>query len=120
MNLQNMTFAERFHAQKSRQQTFYGSRKLRRIYNNAPNMIHEKSYKPMKCCLCDAEMKTIHDTHNPFPLAPFTYAKEAFEKQLPHRCCSRCNAEKVMPARLNDMKLYRETCNHYNLKYRSH
>ena len=62
-------------------------------------MIHEKDYKPMNCCLCGKEMVSIHETHNPAPLAPHTYAKEAQEQNLPHRCCGECNATRVNPAR---------------------
>ena len=63
-------------------------------------MIHERDYTPMKCCLCGKEMNSIHDTHNPAPLAPHTYAKQAQEENSPHRCCGQCNAEKVNPARM--------------------
>ena len=61
--------------------------------------IHSKEYVPMKCCLCGADMPTIHDTHNPEPFTPRTYAKEALLDSLPHRCCGKCNLEKVTPAR---------------------
>ena len=63
-------------------------------------MIHERDYQPMKCCLCGKDMPSIHDTHNPAPLAPHTYAKEALEKNLPHRCCSECDRTKVIPTRI--------------------
>ena len=62
--------------------------------------IHERDYKPMKCCLCGADMPSIHDTHNPAPLTRITYAKEALEKNLPYRCCAKCDREKVIPARI--------------------
>lgn len=61
--------------------------------------IHSDDYVPMKCCLCGAHMESIHDTHNPAPLAPHCYAKAALEDDLPHRCCGRCNHKKVTPAR---------------------
>jgi len=70
------------------------------IYNAAPNMIHEKDFVPMDCVLCGAEMKTVHDTGNPYPLTEKCYAKEALEEGNPNRCCSKCNREKVLPARL--------------------
>ena len=69
-------------------------------YMEGSTMIHEKDYKPMNCCLCGKRMDFIHDTHNPQPFTPRCYAKEAQENNLPHRCCSKCNASKVMPARL--------------------
>lgn len=39
------------------------------------------------CCLCDGSY--FDHGHNPFPLAMY-----------PKRCCSDCNAEKVIPARI--------------------
>lgn len=63
-------------------------------------MIHERDYQPMNCCLCGKEMNSIHDTHNPHPLAPKTIAKQALENQSPHRCCGACNAHRVCPARM--------------------
>ena len=68
-------------------------------YQPGSTMIHEKDYQPMNCCLCGKEMVSIHETHNPSPLAPHTYAKEAQEQNLPHRCCGECNITKVTPAR---------------------
>ena len=46
---------------------------MKEAWNNAPTMIHEKDYKVMNCVLCNAEMKTIHDTHNPFPLTDLAF-----------------------------------------------
>jgi len=66
-------------------------------------MIHEKDYVPMNCCLCGADMPTIHHTHNPSPLTPKCYAKEAIEENLPHRCCGRCDQTKVIPQRIRNM-----------------
>ena len=66
-------------------------------------MIKESDYVPMNCCLCGARMETIHDTHNPAPLAPHCYAKEALLDSLPHRCCSKCDA-KVIAARMSAFK----------------
>ena len=74
---------------------------LNMIYNSAPTMIHEDDYVAMDCVLCGAEMKTIHDTHNPFPITEKCFAKEAHETGNKNRCCSKCNNEKVLPARLS-------------------
>ena len=63
-------------------------------------MIHSKDYIPMNCCICGKNMPTIHDTHNPVPLTPKCYAKEAQENNLPHRCCSTCDRYFVLPARM--------------------
>jgi len=76
------------------------------VYNEysqmeSSTMIHEMDYKPMNCCLCGKHMEFIHDTHNPEPLTPRCWAKEAQEKNLPHRCCGECNAKLVLPARLS-------------------
>ena len=77
------------------------------VYNRSSEMegstmIHEKNYVPMNCCLCGAPMPTIHHTHNPSPLTPRCYAKEALEDNLPHRCCGVCDQTKVIPQRMRD------------------
>ena len=74
------------------------------IYNAHPAMIHENKYIPIDCILCGASMPTIHDTHNPAPLTPECFAKQAFETRSPNRCCSKCNSEKVAPARLSQQR----------------
>ena len=68
-------------------------------YSPGSCLIHERDYQPMKCCLCGKDMPSIHDTHNARPLAPSVTAKEALDQDLPHRCCSECHAERVMPER---------------------
>ena len=48
------------------------------IYNSSPNMLNEKKYVPKNCVFCEVKMKSIHDTHNPYPLADkIVYAKES-------------------------------------------
>jgi hypothetical protein len=47
------------------------------------------------CCLCSTKMTNIYETHNPFPLAQSVF----------DRCCSKCNTEKVTPARNHLEKL---------------
>ena len=83
--------------------------KLRSQWNKYSKMegttaIHEKDYSPLNCCLCGKHMKSIHETHNPYPLTPKCYAKEAEEGDLKHRCCNQCNNEKVNPARKDLME----------------
>ena len=78
---------------------------MRSIYNASSTMIHEKKYKVMRCVLCGKKMKNIHDTHNPFPLTDACYAKEALENKNPNRCCSKCNEERVKPARFQMMTM---------------
>ena len=68
-------------------------------------MIHEKDYVPMKCCICGAEMNSIHDTHNAYPLAPKCLAIDVFEKNLPHRCCTKCDHSVVSPERQKRLEL---------------
>ena len=75
----------------------------RKIYNKAPSMIHEKKYVPMNCVMCDVKMKSIHDTHNPYPITELCYSKEAHLTDNPNRCCSECN-EIVTEARLEMSK----------------
>ena len=43
----------------------------------------------MKCSICGAIMRGIHETHNPEPIKP-----------CEERCCGDCNSLKVIPARL--------------------
>ena len=71
-------------------------------YSEQPDttMIHEKDYEPMKCCICGAEMNSIHDTHNPHPITPFCTAKIAHDENLPHRCCTKCDHSVVIPERI--------------------
>jgi len=67
-------------------------KKIREVMNRAPNCIHEDDYKELNCVLCNKVMKTIHDTHNAFPLAKLQSAKEAFDNPEKHsRCCSECD-----------------------------
>ena len=73
---------------------------FRKIYNSSPKMIHERSYVPMNCVMCDTKMKTIHDTHNPLPITESCTAKESHETGSPNRCCSKCN-ETVIESRLS-------------------
>ena len=74
---------------------------LRDIYNAAPTMIHEKDFVAIDCVLCDATMKSVHETHDARPLAPSQTAQQAFEqKKNIGRCCSACNSSHVVPARL--------------------
>ena len=80
---------------------------MKDAWNNAPTMIHEKDYKVMNCVLCNAEMKTIHDTHNPFPLTELCYSKDAHEKGNKNRCCSECNKD-VFTARLKMMNVQKD------------
>ena len=68
-------------------------------YLEDSTFINEKDYVPMNCCLCGKHMPSIHNTHNPAPIAPKCYAKEAKEKNLPHRCCDECDKTIVIPKR---------------------
>ena len=54
-------------------------------------MIHEKKYVPMNCVMCDVKMKSIHDTHNPYPITELCYSVEAHKTDNPNRCCTECN-----------------------------
>ena len=63
-------------------------------------MIHERDFVPMNCCICGAEMNSIHNTHNPYPITPFCTAKIAHDENLPHRCCTKCDHSVVIPERI--------------------
>ncbi len=86
---------------------------VRGVDNSCPTMIHEDDYVPMDCCLCGSKMASVHDTHNPFPLAPFCYAKEALEKGLPHRSCIDCEP-KVLISRIPKSTEYSRLCKTYH------
>jgi hypothetical protein len=85
----------------------------RGVYNSCPTMIHEDDYVPMDCCLCGSKMESVHDTHNPFPLAPFCYAKESLEKGLPHRSCTDCEPN-VLISRIPKAAEYSRLCKTYH------
>ena len=70
----------------------------RYIYNHGNGMLHEDLYKPINCCLCNKEMKTIHDTNCAFPLARLQSAKEAFQSHNKYRSCNECEVD-VMKSR---------------------
>tara|TARA_B100000035_G_scaffold294307_1_gene284479 strand:- start:761 stop:1183 length:423 start_codon:yes stop_codon:yes gene_type:complete len=74
---------------------------VRAMYNASPSMIHEKDYVQTDCVLCGKTMKTVHDTHNAYPFTELQYAKEANTEGNTGRCCSKCDREKVLPARLS-------------------
>ncbi len=66
--------------------------------------LHESKYKPIPCVLCGTVMPTIHDTHNPHPLTKSTTGLAADGGQETVRCCSTCQSEQVLPARLKMMR----------------
>jgi len=68
------------------------------IYNFGNGMLHEDLYKPINCCLCDKEMKTIHDTNCAFPITRLQSAKEAFQSHNKYRSCNKCEVD-VLDAR---------------------
>ena len=80
-------------------QNFWNNNTARDIYNESPTMINEKEYIPKNCVFCNVRMESIHDTHNPYPAAPFMYAKESNLTNKPDRCCTSCVRNVVSPAR---------------------
>lgn len=52
--------------------------------------------QPMACCFCGTPIPDVLQQNNPEPLVPF-------EKG---RCCSDCNATRVIPARLAELDPY--------------
>ena len=71
----------------------------RYIYNHGNGMLHEDLYKPINCCLCNKEMKTIHDTNCAFPLARLQSAKEAFQSHNKYRSCNECEVDVIKSRR---------------------
>ena len=78
------------------------------IWNMMPTMIHEDDFIAHDCSLCGKKVTNVHDSHNAYPLKSHTTAKQVNGKAENDRCCSDCNSEKVIPARLgvdsNEMK----------------
>lgn len=70
------------------------------IWNAMPTMIHEDDFIAHDCSLCGKEVTDMHDSHNAYPLKSHTTAKQVNGKAENDRCCSVCNSEKVLPARL--------------------
>ena len=67
-------------------------------------LIHERDYEPMECCICGAEMNSIHDTANPEPVTIRCTAKDSLEQDLPYRCCKDCDQVIILPLRIEMMK----------------
>ena len=69
--------------------------------------LHENDFIAHECILCGFNVPSIHKSHNPYPLVGINIklhsAKNENGKQAPIRCCTRCNNEKVMPARVNSV-----------------
>ena len=57
--------------------------------NKSKTFKYSPSNHPTVCILCGGEMKSIHDTHNPYPIT------------RQGRCCTDCNTNKVILARIN-------------------
>jgi len=91
--------------------------KMKKIYNSTPTMINEREYVPKNCVFCFTRMKTIHDTHNPHPVADFIYAKESNETDVADRCCTSCDEKVVLPARVD---LYRKDKSNENRRFVLH
>ncbi len=70
-----------------------------KLWNLAPNMVHEDDYVPMFCVLCGEVMNSVHDTNNPGPLMDDCTAQHAQETDEKNRCCTVCNDTKVFSAR---------------------
>ena len=83
-------------------------------------MIHSKDFIPHECSLCGKEIVSVHDSNNAFPLKKFQYAKEVNGKVENERCCSTCEIEKVLPARMRDPFSYRRACNEYDGRPENH
>ena len=68
-------------------------KKIPDALNSCPTMIHENDFIPHDCCLCDARIETLHDSHNPFPLTDIASALSENGKENPKRCCSTCDSK---------------------------
>ncbi|MDB9700207.1 hypothetical protein OAB24_00290 [Gammaproteobacteria bacterium] len=70
------------------------------IWNMMPTMIHENDFVAHDCSLCGKTVTNIHDSHNAYPLKSHTTAMQVNGKANNDRCCSNCNSQKVISARL--------------------
>lgn len=52
--------------------------------------------KPI-CCLCGKECENEYG-NNPYPI----------DKDKTHRCCNKCNLEKVIPRRIQDTYIHKK------------
>tara|TARA_B110000114_G_C14774565_1_gene270197 strand:- start:27 stop:449 length:423 start_codon:yes stop_codon:yes gene_type:complete len=82
---------------------WYQNEVLPKIYNNCDTMIHENDFIPHDCVLCGSEIKSIHNSNNPFPLTEVTTAKGENGKESPQRCCNSCDG-KVLIARIISLR----------------
>jgi hypothetical protein len=82
-----------------RRQLARDAKRIKKAMNS--NHLPEEKYEPMECVLCGDTMKTVHDTHNPYPLTESTTGMTRNGKQEKVRCCTKCNHEKVIPARIS-------------------
>lgn len=74
------------------------------VLNHVSTMINEHDFIPHDCCLCGSRIKTIQESHNPFPLTEVATAKSENGKKNPKRCCSVCDRNKVLPARAKSLR----------------
>ena len=72
--------------------------------NHVPTMIKEHEFIPHNCIFCGSKIKTIQNSHNPFPLTEVATAKSENGKKNPKRCCSVCEINKVRPARIKSLR----------------
>ena len=95
-------------AQRNQKQKFAGAT-FEDIVNQLMNAsgLHENEFNEHDCILCGSKVKSIHDSHNPYPLAGINImlhtAKNENGKEAPVRCCSKCNKNKVIPARISSL-----------------
>jgi hypothetical protein len=63
-------------------------------------MLHSKDFIPHDCTFCGKLVASVQDSHNAYPLRQSTTVKSENGAKENARCCSDCNQEKVIPARL--------------------
>jgi len=102
-NIRKQTNVERNQKQK------VVTRKATNIMDHIMNTVglHENEFIAHDCILCGQRINKIHNSHNPYPVAGIHIklhsAKNENGKEAPIRCCTKCNENKVLPARMNSL-----------------
>lgn len=71
-------------------------------------MIKRQNLVAKKCCICGSTAYVDEGEwwgNNPEPIMPYEF------DGVPNRCCDHCNSYLVIPARLNNLNLYRSANN---------
>jgi len=86
--MSNDVFQSKFNSNNELSQNYVG-----KLFASKDSREERRFFKTsIQCSLCDTEITDARDSHNALPLTEF-------------RCCSKCNDEKVIPARFDKLAL---------------